>query len=624
MYPAEVFISYAWGRDETVAGKRRQQVFEELNRFLKRNGFTTLVDFERIKYKSSIKEFMQKLGNGKYIVMIVSDRYLKSPSCMFEVVNMFAHEGFKERIFPIVLPDAKIYTSRGRTNYLKYWDEEIRKQEEIVNSLQNKANALKEFEELNYTKDIRRVMSVFTQVVGDMNTMNLEHHKSSNYKEIANAIEKKVQQDVGLESIEDAYSVLELPQNASLSLLKSQHEKLLNVNQKAFAKAKLPEVKNAHQAVECKLNVALDMLQPILKKQLSQQKIKIKRLIRAEKHIEAKNLLIELIKQERHEEELQNLLKDTEKSLTLGANGQATKARKKAQETRNKTTGSRAKNTEVKKQTQKRSGSKTSNSRRKVVQPKKMQNTMQVQAKNRKENKSKVALKKIIIPSAFAILAIIAGFTVKEHILKIHVDDVIQQARQHVVAGELSTAVRLLEDSSRDLIYEEKLAEELEGFRVLKKKYDELLLQIRSYKKQKKWKLAERAMLRILEYTPQDSFMIYQLEDVQKELKVNDFNFWMLIAEEAIKQGEPGYLKAKEAILKAKETKVGKKIIKINLQKVDSLIDMAFNRHQAKLKILYQSPNNRQQAIKEAERALLLHPDNAEVKTILAGLKKQQ
>ncbi len=622
MHQAEVYISYAWG-DGTIAGKRRQKVFDELHALLKKKGFNTVVDFEGIRYKESIKNFMESLGKARYIVMIVSDRYLKSKSCMFEVTQMLAHGEFKKRIFPLVLPDAKIYTPKGRSTYLEYWDKVIADQEKLINELSNKAYAQSEFDELNLYNDIRRIVNSFNSVIGDMNTMNLEHHKAHDYKDIVADLEKRILQDSGVGSLEKAYGILQLAPSALPNQITQQYQKLVKDNEDGIAKAIMPEIKQAHIEAAHKLKTAYDMLLPVARKKVVQEKSEIKRLIRSKKHAEAKNLLGKLIGLEPQDTELKELLTKCENALTLSTDGEDIKVGKKASEAKKEAAKAEKK---VKEATGRRnkvgSNIETSDTEGKVVQSKKMRKKMQMQVKDREEVKRK-ALRRIIIPSAFAVLAIIAGFTVKEQILRVHVSNVIGKARQHVLTGELSTAVRLLEDSSRDLVYEERLAEELKRFQVLKKQYDELLLKIRSYKKQKKWRLAERAMLRILEYTPKDSFMIYQLNDVQKELRVNDFNFWLLTAEEAMKQGEPGLIKAKSAMINAKETKVGEKIIEANLKKIDSLIEIAFDRHLVKLKILAREPSSISDAINEGEQALLLKPGHPEVSTIMKGLKKQ-
>lgn len=40
---------------------------------------------------------------------------------MYELVEIAGNKQFADRIFPIVLPDAKIYDVMERINYIEYW-----------------------------------------------------------------------------------------------------------------------------------------------------------------------------------------------------------------------------------------------------------------------------------------------------------------------------------------------------------------------------------------------------------------------------------------------------------------------------------------------------------------------
>src|SRR5690606_6615390 len=88
------------------------------------------------KYKESFSEFMQSIGNHDFVISIVSDQYLKSRNCMYEVVETMRDRNFIDRLFHIVISKddvlyyedpirsqiaADIYTIGGQTGYLKYW-----------------------------------------------------------------------------------------------------------------------------------------------------------------------------------------------------------------------------------------------------------------------------------------------------------------------------------------------------------------------------------------------------------------------------------------------------------------------------------------------------------------------
>lgn len=59
-------------------------------------------DIRDLRYKSSIKEFMKQIRKGDYSFIIISEDYLKSLNCMYEMGEFIKDESYKDRILPIV------------------------------------------------------------------------------------------------------------------------------------------------------------------------------------------------------------------------------------------------------------------------------------------------------------------------------------------------------------------------------------------------------------------------------------------------------------------------------------------------------------------------------------------
>ena len=45
---------------------------------------------------------MQRMERGKCVIVVISDRYLKSPHCMYELVQIVNNGEFDNRIFPMI------------------------------------------------------------------------------------------------------------------------------------------------------------------------------------------------------------------------------------------------------------------------------------------------------------------------------------------------------------------------------------------------------------------------------------------------------------------------------------------------------------------------------------------
>ncbi len=135
--PREVFLSYAWG-DETPTGKDRARVVDALQDFLtKQHGFRPVRDRDAIKNGDLISAFIQRLTRADLVVAVISDKYLRSTYCMYEIYELWqrhrADRGeLAQHLVPIVLPEVKIGDLRERLPYLKFWASEATILEELV------------------------------------------------------------------------------------------------------------------------------------------------------------------------------------------------------------------------------------------------------------------------------------------------------------------------------------------------------------------------------------------------------------------------------------------------------------------------------------------------------------
>lgn len=143
-------------------------------------------------YKKSIREFMRQIGGGEFVVVVVSDKYLKSSNCMFELLEIFRKsnskpEEFKERVFPVVLPDAKIYDPIDRLGYVEFWVEKYQELEEKIKKV-GLANAKSTMPELDTYYEIRESVGHLGGILADLNASNPQNLKKDNFDVIKNSI----------------------------------------------------------------------------------------------------------------------------------------------------------------------------------------------------------------------------------------------------------------------------------------------------------------------------------------------------------------------------------------------------------------------------------------------------
>ena len=124
----KVYISYAWGGESEKLADRLETTCLD-------SGINVYRDKKNILYKGLIQEFMKELGKSKCIIVIISDKYLKSENCMFELTEIAGNGSFYDRIFPIILKDAKIFKPIERIEYVKYWEKRIQELDVAIKSV---------------------------------------------------------------------------------------------------------------------------------------------------------------------------------------------------------------------------------------------------------------------------------------------------------------------------------------------------------------------------------------------------------------------------------------------------------------------------------------------------------
>jgi hypothetical protein len=183
----QVYISYNWQEDSNEMANQLVQAFAA-------KGIEIIRDKTHTSYKDSIKNFMRQIGQGKCVVAVISDRYLKSENCMFELVEIARNGDFYQRIFPIILPDARIHKDFERIDYLKYWEDEKAKLQAKYKQIDlAKTNSI--MATLNLYDEIRSNIDNLTNILKDMNTLNIDLHRQSEFAAMIKAVETKLAED---------------------------------------------------------------------------------------------------------------------------------------------------------------------------------------------------------------------------------------------------------------------------------------------------------------------------------------------------------------------------------------------------------------------------------------------
>ena len=187
-FEKEIFISYKRGGES-------EDFVNRLDETLQEKGIKILRDIRDIKYRESIQDFMERIGRGKCVITVISEGYLKSRYCMFELMQIANNEDFHDRIFPIVLDDANIYEPIEILQYIKYWENKIKELDEGMKGV-GAANLQGIRENIDLYTDIRHTIAKLTDILRNMNALTPEIHQKSEFDELIKAIEKRLNQDI--------------------------------------------------------------------------------------------------------------------------------------------------------------------------------------------------------------------------------------------------------------------------------------------------------------------------------------------------------------------------------------------------------------------------------------------
>jgi internalin A len=168
-------VSYAWN-DESKA------IVDKLCDEAEQRHIEILRDKTGHGQGESISRFMQKLGAGDRVFVILSEKYLRSPYCMYELLEVWRtskmeDKVFRQRIRVYRLPDAKMSSPLERALCAKYWKEQFTELDAVVR--QHGADLLGPADFKRY-----KLMQDFAHRVGDMLALIADTLQPADFEEL--------------------------------------------------------------------------------------------------------------------------------------------------------------------------------------------------------------------------------------------------------------------------------------------------------------------------------------------------------------------------------------------------------------------------------------------------------
>lgn len=204
---AEIFLSYCWADIKTA-----DNIFDSLTANQNVNLHRDAID---IGTWESIKEYMQSIPNMDYTILLISDSYLKSGNCMYEVLEVMRNHNYKNRIFPAII-NKGIYDPVIRANYVKYWQQQYSELKESLQGIEIQ-NLGRLGADLKRRQDISSNIAAFLDFVADMNNPGIDNVCTAIERQLAdhNMISVPDGRPVATGSEVDLFAAMNIPKRSS-------------------------------------------------------------------------------------------------------------------------------------------------------------------------------------------------------------------------------------------------------------------------------------------------------------------------------------------------------------------------------------------------------------------------
>lgn len=185
-----VYISYNWEDKSNVTADYLYYTLQP--------HFAVRRDKVDCKYGENIKEFMEAIREGQYIVLILSQEYLKSENCMFELIGIMKHRDYKNRLFPIVCDakDSKVRDDAFYVELLSEWKQKLdNKKDQVAKAKEvNTKGAAPLEEKLKNIEDVNNFLADIKRYVDYTNAPSYVDASNERFTRIIEAIKKQMDQ----------------------------------------------------------------------------------------------------------------------------------------------------------------------------------------------------------------------------------------------------------------------------------------------------------------------------------------------------------------------------------------------------------------------------------------------
>lgn len=176
-----VYVSYSWANSREM---------DAICAALDANAIAYKRDIRDCGYRENIKKFENEIGDGKIIIAIINDKYMRSIQCMYEMSMLVSNGHIADRLFPIVALDGK-RDAEACVAYLAYWQEEYDKRKQLIQMLAP-GTAQQAIDEMSYCDSIINEFNKFWNYISQYNTLSAEELLKDDCAKLIESLTEKI------------------------------------------------------------------------------------------------------------------------------------------------------------------------------------------------------------------------------------------------------------------------------------------------------------------------------------------------------------------------------------------------------------------------------------------------
>jgi hypothetical protein len=184
----EVFLSH-------VRGSTTDAVADRLRTELNAKGFRTVPEKSVLDYKTDLRRFIQQLGAGKRVVLLLDESFLQDQQCMQSILEIRKYPGMETRIYPILMPGADLADPVRQLDFVEYWDKKKDTLSERLTRVSNQADLIPLQNQVNLFAEIRRFLADFMDIIQQMRMIQFNGQNWEDLHELTALLEQQAAAD---------------------------------------------------------------------------------------------------------------------------------------------------------------------------------------------------------------------------------------------------------------------------------------------------------------------------------------------------------------------------------------------------------------------------------------------